>query len=184
MTELTLALWQDRSVAGDREAGFAAIDRATRAAAAGPRLCAGLTAWSALNRCEVRAWRGADITLNFAPSAGVRDLIAGTANQLGQIVFVALVHEPVPPSMMWLIDGEHRVMGSSVGTRAELRAFLDFAERRLPPVDIEVLPFERVNDGLRRLGAGERPAGPVLRRLTPTAQRSSATVPPGVAARL
>nr|WP_319249499.1 alcohol dehydrogenase catalytic domain-containing protein [uncultured Celeribacter sp.] len=182
--------------------------------AGGPLLCAGLTAWSALERCEVqagkrlviigagglgqyaiaiglarglevavvdldpakraealrhgaslavspdeadaiRAWGGADITLNFAPTPKVWDLIADVVNPLSQIVAVALVHDPVPLSMMWLINGGHRVMGSSVGTRAELRAFLAFAARHMPAVEIETLPFEEVGAGLERLAAGD-----------------------------
>lgn len=180
----------------------------------GPLLCAGLTAWSALERCDVQAgkrlvivgagglgqyaiaiglarglevavvdldpakraealrhgaslavapdeidairdWGGADITLNFAPTPKVWDMIAAIVNPLSQIVAVALVHDPVPLSMMWLINGGHRVMGSSVGTRAELRAFLSFAVKHMPPVEIEVLPFEEVGAGLERLAAGD-----------------------------
>ncbi|GAA6200833.1 alcohol dehydrogenase catalytic domain-containing protein [Aquicoccus sp. SU-CL01552] len=182
--------------------------------AAGPLLCAGLTAWSALERCDVHAgqrllivgagglgqyaiaiglarglevavvdldpakraealrhgvslavaphevdaihaWGGADITLNFAPTAKVWDLIATVANPLSQIVAVALVHDPVPLSMMWLINGGHRVLGSSVGTRAELRAFLAFASKHMPPIEIEPVPFDQVAAGLERLAAGD-----------------------------
>ncbi|SEO37252.1 alcohol dehydrogenase, propanol-preferring [Salinihabitans flavidus] len=181
---------------------------------AGPLLCAGLTAWSALARCdvrpgqqllvvgagglgqyaieiaqarglrvavvepderrraealtlgaslavppgaaqEIRAWGGADITLNFAPTPSVWDLIAEAANPLSQIVAVALVHDPVPLSMMWLINGGHQVMGSSVGTRADLRQFLDFARDHRFSVDHEVLPFERIGEGLARLAQGD-----------------------------
>lgn len=181
---------------------------------AGPLLCAGLTAWSALARCdvqtgqrllvvgagglgqyaieialsrglrvavvepderrrsealshgaslavppdavqEIRDWGGADITLNFAPTPSVWNLIAEAANPLSQIVAVALVHEPVPLSMMWLIDGGHRVMGSSVGTRADLRQFLDFASDHRFKVDHEVLPFDQIGEGLDRLARGD-----------------------------
>ncbi|MFP4326985.1 MAG: alcohol dehydrogenase catalytic domain-containing protein [Paracoccaceae bacterium] len=181
---------------------------------AGPLLCAGLTAWSALARCEVRAgqrllvlgagglgqyaieiararglrvavvepdrqrrgealsrgaelavppdaaqairaWGGADITLNFAPTDSVWDMVAEVANPLSQIVAVALVRDPVPLSMMWLINGGHRVMGSSVGTRAELRHFLDFARQHPFSVHHEVLPFERIAEGFERLARGE-----------------------------
>ncbi len=180
----------------------------------GPLLCAGLTAWSALERCDVRAgerllivgagglgqyaiaiglarglevavvdldpakraqalrqgatlavapdeaeairaWGGADITLNFAPTPKIWDLIATAANPLSQIVAVALVHDPVPLSMMWLINGGHRVMGSSVGTRAELRAYLAFAAKHMPPVEIETLAFDEVNAGIERLASGD-----------------------------
>lgn len=191
------------------------IPDAIDAVTAGPLLCAGLTAWSALARCDnvqagqrilvvgagglgqyaiaiarlrglrvavvepderrraealalgaalavgadgaedIRAWGGADITLNFAPTPTVWDLIARVANPLSQIVAVALVHEPVPLSMMWLINGGHRVMGSSVGTRADLRAFLEFAADHPFAVDLDVLPFDRVGEGLERLARGD-----------------------------
>ncbi|RWR28282.1 zinc-binding alcohol dehydrogenase [Sinirhodobacter populi] len=181
---------------------------------AGPLLCAGLTAWSALARCEVlpgrrlliigagglgqyaleiglarglrvavvepdagkcaaalargaalavgpddaqaiRNWGGADITLNFAPTPRAWDLTAAAANPLSQIVAVALVHDPVPLSMMWLINGGHRVTGSSVGTRAELRAFLDFAAGRSFAVELERIPLAAVGEALERLARGE-----------------------------
>ncbi|AJE49091.1 alcohol dehydrogenase catalytic domain-containing protein [Celeribacter indicus] len=197
------------------EAAFATrIPEGIDPVAGGPLLCAGLTAWSALERCDVHAgqrllvigagglgqyaiaiglarglkvavvepdaekraearrhgaslavgpgradtirdWGGADITLNFAPTPKVWDLIAAVANPLSQIVAVALVHDPVPLSMMWLINGGHRVTGSSVGTRAELRAFLDFAADHPFSVPVEVLPFEEVGTGLERLARGE-----------------------------
>jgi propanol-preferring alcohol dehydrogenase len=180
----------------------------------GPLLCAGLTAWSALGRCEVlpgkrllilgagglgqyaleialarglrvavsdpdpakraqalargaelavgadgadeiRAWGGADITLNFAPTSRVWELIASVANPLSQIVAVALVHDPVPLSMMWLINGGHRVMGSSVGTRADLRAFLAFAATRCFAVEIEPVALTAAPEALERLDRGE-----------------------------
>jgi len=198
------------------EARFATpIPDALDPLAAGPLLCAGLTAWSALARCdtrpgqrllvigagglgqyaieigrarglrvaviepdetrraealglgaeiavppaaaqELRDWGGADITLNFAPTATAWDLVAALANPLSQIVAVALVHDPVPLSMMWLIDGGHRVMGSSVGTRAELRDFLGFATHHRFRVDHHVMPFDRVSEALDILAQGKQ----------------------------
>ncbi|MFD1343050.1 alcohol dehydrogenase catalytic domain-containing protein [Litorisediminicola beolgyonensis] len=190
--------------------------------AAGPLLCAGLTAWSALGRCDIqpgqrllivgagglgqyaisiglarglavavvdpdprkrrealrqgagiaigpddpaaiRAWGGADVVVNFAPTATVWELITGVVNPLSQIVLVALVQEPVPLSAMWLINGGHRVMGSSVGTRADLRDYLHFAAEHPPSVAIDVLPFAQVNQGLERLAAGDVTGRLVLR---------------------
>ena len=181
---------------------------------AGPLLCAGLTSWSALNRCTLndgdrvvivgagglgqyavsialarglkvavvdldeskrdealrlgaslavdpngaealKEWGGADIVLNFAPTPRVWPLITEIVNPLSQIVLVALVHDPLPLSAMWLINGGHRVMGSSVGTRQDLRDYLAFAADTPPPVDIEVLPFSQVDAGLARLREGD-----------------------------
>lgn len=179
-----------------------------------PLLCAGLTAWAALERCTVRAgarllvvgagglgqhaveigrarglrvavvdtdpakrsgalalgaslavdadgveavraWGGADIVLNFAPTPAVWDLIAGVVNPLSEVVAVALVHDPVPLSMMWLIDGGHRVMGSSVGTRADVQALLGFAAEFPSAVPVEAVPLGAVAEALDRLERGE-----------------------------
>ena len=98
---------------------------------------------------------GADITLNFAPTPAVWRTIEAAANPMSDIVAVALVHDPVDLSMMWLIDGGHRVFGSSVGTRQELREFLEFAGRRPRRVDVERLPFSDINAALDRLKSGD-----------------------------
>jgi len=182
----------------------------------GPLLCAGLTAWSALARAEVKpgsnvliigagglgqyavmiarargaqvfvidmdpaklktakalgadhiipagpdagaavkAAGGADVTVNFAPSPAVWSTIRDAVNPMSAVVAVAMVHEPVDLSMMWLIDGGHRVFGSSVGTRQDMIDFLDFAAKRLLPIDIQTLPLSQVNDALDRLKRGE-----------------------------
>ena len=98
---------------------------------------------------------GADITLNFAPSPAVWRTIETAANPMSDIVAVALVHEPVDLSMMWLIDGGHRVFGSSVGTRQELQEFLAFARRHPRRVDVERIPLRDVNTALDRLKTGD-----------------------------
>lgn len=103
----------------------------------------------------ILAWGGADITLNFAPSPKVWPLIAACANPLSDVVAIALVQEPVPLSMMWLINGGHRVFGSSVGTRADQRAFLEFARTRSFGVGIETVPLDEADTALQRLAAGK-----------------------------
>ncbi len=100
---------------------------------------------------------GADITLNFAPTPAVWQTIETAANPMSDVVAAALVHDPVDLSMMWLIDGGHRVFGSSVGTRQELREFLAFARRHPLRVNIERIPLSEVNSALDRLKAGDVP---------------------------
>ena len=56
---------------------------------------------------------------------------------------------------MWLIDGGHRVFGSSVGSRAEMLDFLAFAAKHPLPVAVEPVSFANVNAALDRLKAGD-----------------------------
>ena len=104
---------------------------------------------------EVKDAGGADIVLNFAPSSVVWQTIETAVNPMSDIVVIALIHEPVDLSMMWLIDGGHRVFGSSVGTRQETRDVLNFAASRPFEVDIETIRLSSVDDALDRLKAGD-----------------------------
>jgi propanol-preferring alcohol dehydrogenase len=104
---------------------------------------------------EVRKAGGADVTLNFAPSPKVWGTIKDAVNPLSDIIAVALVDEPVDLSMLWLIDGGHRVFGSSVGTRQDLVDFLTFAAHRPLQVDVERVSLAQVNHALDRLQAGD-----------------------------
>ncbi len=97
---------------------------------------------------------GADIVLNFAPTRAVWPTIEAAVNPMSEIVAVALVYEPVDLSMMWLIDGGHRLFGSSVGTRRETREFLAFAAKNPLPVTVEPVPLSVVNKALDRLQDG------------------------------
>lgn len=97
---------------------------------------------------------GADVVLNFAPSSTVWNTIEAAVNTKSDIVSVALVYESVPLSMMWLIDGGHRLFGSSVGTRSELRDFLQFAADHRLSIPVETLPLSEVNTALDRLADG------------------------------
>ncbi len=98
---------------------------------------------------------GADVVLNFAPSPAIWDTVEAAVNPMADIVAIAMVHDPMPLSMMWLIDGGHRVFGSSVGTRSELADFLAFAAANPLAVDIEAVSFADVDAALNRLKAGE-----------------------------
>ena len=97
---------------------------------------------------------GADITLNFAPSPEVWNTIERASNPMSDIVAIALIYEPVDLSMMWLIDGGHRVFGSSVGTRQELEDFLAFAAENPMNTQVETIAFRHVNKALDRLRSG------------------------------
>ncbi len=97
---------------------------------------------------------GADVTLNFAPSPAVWTTIEAAVNPMSDIVAVALVHDPVDLSMMWLIDGGHRVFGSSVGTRQEMIDFLNFAAAHPLNVDVQTVPLSQANAALDQLAQG------------------------------
>ena len=98
---------------------------------------------------------GADIVINFAPSAKVWDTIAGSVNPQSDVVAVGIVHDPVPLKMMWLVEGGHRVTGSSVGSRQELRDLLAFAAKHDLAIDVETIALKDVNAALNRLAAGK-----------------------------
>jgi len=104
---------------------------------------------------EVQAMGGADVTLNFAPSAAVWGTIEAAAAPMSEIVAVALIHDPVPLSLMWLLDGGHKLFGSSVGTRQEMVDFLSFAAKHPMPVDVERVAFADVDRALDRLKSGD-----------------------------
>jgi propanol-preferring alcohol dehydrogenase len=103
----------------------------------------------------IRAAGGADCILNFAPSPAVWPMIEASANPMSDIVAIALIHDPVDLSLMWLIDGGHRVHGSSVGSRAEMNDFLNFAACHPLPVAVESVSFDNVNAALDRLKSGD-----------------------------
>ena len=103
----------------------------------------------------IRDAGGADISLNFAPTTAAWKTIETAANPMSDVVAVALVHETVDLSMMWLIDGGHRVFGSSVGTRQELRDFIRFAKQYPMPVEVESVTLSQVNVALDRLKSGD-----------------------------
>ena len=104
---------------------------------------------------KIRTAGGADCVLNFAPSPAVWPLIKASVNPMSDIVAIALIHDPVDLSLMWLIDGGHRVFGSSVGSRAEMNDFLAFAARHPLPVSVEPVSFANVNAALDRLKAAD-----------------------------
>jgi propanol-preferring alcohol dehydrogenase len=104
---------------------------------------------------EIKALGGADIAVNFAPSAKVWPLLQAAVNPMSEVVAVSLVYDPVELSTMWLIDGGHRVQGSSVGSRQELRDLLDFARSGSLAIDVEAVPLEGVDAALDRLDAGQ-----------------------------
>lgn len=104
---------------------------------------------------NIRAAGGADVVINFAPDKSVWQLVENAVNRMSDIVCVALIYEQVAISMMWLIDGGHRVFGSSVGSRAELKEFLAFATVNPQFVDVEAVALRDVNAALERLKAGD-----------------------------
>jgi len=104
---------------------------------------------------KIMAAGGADIAINFAPHKSAWKLIEKSVKPMSEIICVALVYDAVELSMMWLIDGGHRLLGSSVGTREELKEFLTFASKNQQLVDVESIPLAGVNEALNRLKAGD-----------------------------
>ena len=104
---------------------------------------------------KVLAMGGADAVLNFAPSARIWDMVTGMVNNMATIVAVAMVKEPVPLVMEWLTYNGVNITGTSVGTRQQMKDFLQIAERHRIGVDVERVEFNSVNDALQRLSQGQ-----------------------------
>lgn len=104
---------------------------------------------------KVKALGGADAVLNFAPSARIWPMVTGMVNNLATIVSVAMVAEPVPLVLEWLTYNGVRITGTSVGTRQEMRDFLDLAAKHDFRIDIETVALQQVNTAMNRLARGD-----------------------------
>jgi len=103
----------------------------------------------------IRAFGGADAIINFAPTNAIWPLATGVVNNLGTIVSVAMVPEPVPLSLEWLTFNGVRITGTSVGTRDQMRELLSLVEKRPITIDIESIGLAGINDAMERLEAGQ-----------------------------
>ena len=103
---------------------------------------------------KVMAMGDADAVLNFAPSSRIWDMVTGMVNNMATIVAVAMVKQPVPLVMEWLTYNGVNITGTSVGTRQQMKDFLQIAERHKIGVDVESVGLKDVNAALQRLTEG------------------------------
>ncbi len=104
---------------------------------------------------KVKALGGADAVLNFAPSPKVWPMITGMVNNFAQIIAVAMVPDPVPLNMEWLTYTGVNITGTSVGTRQQMKDFLNLAERHRIGINTEAIKLDAINTALDRLRQGQ-----------------------------
>lgn len=104
---------------------------------------------------KIKDLGGADACINYAPTVAVWDAMSKAINQRGVIVFVAIPPGEVPVSMSWVIDTGVSILGSSVGSRQELRDVLKLARDRNIRIDVEPVALTEANDALDRVAAGD-----------------------------
>lgn len=76
----------------------------------------------------------------------------------GTTVFIGIPptdKDLIRTSIIGLVNGEKRVRGSNVGTRADLREAVEFAVRNLVVPHVEPVPFRQAVEALERLRAGQ-----------------------------
>jgi alcohol dehydrogenase, propanol-preferring len=96
----------------------------------------------------------AHATINFAPTTRTWDAMQAATLPLGRIVAAAMVADPVPLSQEWLTWTGITLTGTSVGTRAEMRALMAMHAKSPLQADIEVIPLAGVSDALLALSEG------------------------------
>jgi uncharacterized zinc-type alcohol dehydrogenase-like protein len=107
-------------------------------------------------------------TKEYDTFAGKLDFIISTVNVTmdwaklmnclapgGRLHFVGAVLEPVPVSAFGLINKQHQVSGTPLGSPATTALMLDFCARhKIAPVT-EHFPMSRVNDAIKHLESGQ-----------------------------
>src|SRR5215472_11371150 len=108
----------------------------------------------------LRSWDGgADLIVHVAPSADSVDAALRSLAPDGTLVLLAPV--PISVDSLNLCLRRQRIMGSSSGSRKELRATLDLAAAHGIRPNLRPFPLEQANEALTELETG-RPAGRVL----------------------
>ena len=102
-------------------------------------------------------WPRADrahVTINFAPTTRTWDAMLAATRPTGRIVAAAMVADPVPLSQEWLTFTGISIIGTSVGTRAQMKELL--ALHAEVPLHSEVFPIDLdgASDALAALAEG------------------------------
>jgi alcohol dehydrogenase, propanol-preferring len=96
----------------------------------------------------------AHATINFAPTTRTWDAMLAATKPLGRIVAAAMVSEPVPLVQEWLTWTGVTIMGTSVGTRAQMRDLMGM--QAVTPLigQIEKIALDDVSSALQALHKG------------------------------
>jgi uncharacterized zinc-type alcohol dehydrogenase-like protein len=73
----------------------------------------------------------------------------------GRLVFVGATLEPLDINVMNLTEGQKTISGSDTGSLGTIAKMLDFAQQHeIKPV-VEMLPFDKINQGIEKLRSGD-----------------------------
>ncbi len=98
--------------------------------------------------------RGPHVALVTAPSRAAYDVAIRTLRRRGTLAVVGLPKDDLTFFADDLAVGEFRIVGSAVGTRAEMRELLALAASGALRVHVERFPLEQAADVLGRVKAG------------------------------
>jgi alcohol/geraniol dehydrogenase (NADP+) len=73
----------------------------------------------------------------------------------GRLHFVGVVPNPLSSNIFWLIERQHSISGSPLGSPNTVAKMLDFAARHNIEPITEMFAFDRVNEALDRLRSGK-----------------------------
>lgn len=110
----------------------------------------------------VRALGGAHVAVVTSAARAAYDLAIKTLRPGGTLAVVGLPPEPLSFAALQLVGGEFRIVGSSIGTRDDLRATLAMAAAGQLHCHAETRPLADVNAVLDEMRAGRIGARVVL----------------------
>ena len=92
-----------------------------------------------------------DFILSTSPADLKADQLVGLLKPSGVLCFVGRPHEPLEVEVGLLISGQKSICGSTVASRDTINEMLKFAERHGIKAQIELFPFNKVNEAIARL---------------------------------
>ena len=114
--------------------------------------------FDAANADDIKALRklgGVHVAVVTSAAKAAYDTAFKCLRPGGTLSVVGLPSEPLTFAALGLVGIEARVIGSSVGTRDDMRAVLDLAAQGKLRCHIETQPLERVNDVFERMRRGQ-----------------------------
>lgn len=94
---------------------------------------------------------GARVILATAPEAGAVARLAEGLGRNGQLLLVAILHEPLRLNSRLLVRKRASVLGWPCGSAHECEATMRFSGARDVRAQIETFPLERINDAWERM---------------------------------
>jgi len=105
-------------------------------------------------RERLRAHGGPDVAIVTAASKAAYDLAFRTLRKRGTLGVVGLPKEDLTFFADDWVVGEYRMVGSAVGTRAEMRELLALAAAGKVRCEVELHPLDAINDVFARMDRG------------------------------